>query len=403
MAAAPRREPAITLHDAIEAAWSRLPERNNLAARQGVAAAQYRSGGAIVPNAPTATGSHVNDRVAGSNYNYITTQVQISTPLWLPGEGTATQHAAEADGHAAEAAIAETHLALASQVIALVTRAALAANVRDVATRRLATDRSLATDLNNRFATGESSQSDALAAEAEAATATVSLAQSETELASAQIALATVTGSEALPSLELSGLSVPGLGIAGQGVPGPAAGASLIDKHPRVAAAARAVEVALANQRLTLIQDRDDPEVGLEGINEKQPGSRWDTRFGVSLTFHFATEARNAPRRAAAEANVTQAEVQLVLARREVASAIDQAQATLAGSERARVAAERAASALEKRRGQIERAWRQGEMPFYEYVRANAQAFDAVAARDQARTARVAALLQLRLAEGFLP
>jgi len=95
--------------------------------------------------------------------------------------------------------------------------------------------------------------------------------------------------------------------------------------------------------------------------------------------------------------------VQLALARREVTTAIRQSQSALAGAERGRAAAERAAAGLERRRGQMERAWRAGEMPLIEVVRANAVAFDAAFARDKARTTLGAAQIRVQLAAGLLP
>jgi len=179
--------------------------------------------------------------------------------------------------------------------------------------------------------------------------------------------------------------------------------AAALARHPRIAAAERSLAAAQASARQVRIENRDAPEIGVQGINEKQPGSRWDTRFGVVLRLPFATDTRNAPRRAAAEQATTQAAVQLALTRREVLAGVRQAEAVLAGAERGTVAAARAASELERRRGQIDRAWRMGEMPLVEVVRANAVAFDAGFARDKALTELSAARLRLQLAEGVLP
>ncbi len=381
-----------SFHDMVADAWARLPQRQEIAARQNVAAARYRAGGALVPDAPFLTGSHVNDKVLGSNENYITTQVELSTPVWLPGEGTATQNTALAEGAAAEAAGEAAHLALASQLLDLATRAALADNASRVAARRLATSRALAADLARRFRVGEAAQSDALAADADAAGASLTLSSAETDLASLRATLAEVTGSEALVRLDARPPAKP---VAMQADP--------LARHPRIVAAEQEVAAAEANEHLVRLQNRDDPQIGLQGINEKQPGSRWDTRVGVVVRFSFATEARNAPRRAVAEQQTTQAMVQRALARREVLTGIRQSQAALAGAERGSLAAERAAAELEARRGQIERAWRTGEMPLIEVVRANALAFDAAFERDKARTNLDAARLRLQLAEGVLP
>jgi len=379
-----------SFHDAVAAAWARLPQRQELAAQQASAGARYAAGGALLPNAPYAIGTYVNDKALGSNYNYLTTQAEVGTPIWLPGQGRATQATAQADGAAVLAAVEAAHLALAAQVLDLATQATLAANARDVAARRLATAQSLATDLARRFRVGESSQSDALAASADAASAAMTLSSAEAQLGAAQAALAVVVGSPAVPRLDAPG-------------PARAAGPDPLAAHPRIIAAERAVEAAQAASRLARIENRDNPEVGLQGVNEKQPGAKWDTRFGVTFRLPFATEARNAPRRAAAELAVTQATVQLALAQREVLSGIRQAQAMLYGAERSSAASVRAAAELERRRGQIGRAWRVGEMPLIEVVRANALAYDAEYARDKARTDLAAARLRLRLTEGTLP
>jgi outer membrane protein TolC len=387
-----KAEPTRSFHDLVADAWAQLPQRQDIAARRTVAAARFRAGGALVPDAPFVTGSYVNDKILGSNQNYITTQVEVSTPVWLPGEGTAMQNTARAEGAAAEAAGEAAHLALASQLLDLATQAALAENARSVAARRLATAQALAADLARRFRVGEAAQSDALAADADAASAAATLSSAETDLASLRTTLAELTGSEALARLDGPQPAGPA------GLP-----AEWVARHPRVVAAEQAVAAAEANERLVRIQNRDDPQIGLQGTDEKQPGTRWDTRFGVVVRFSFATEARNAPRRAAAEQATTQAMVQLALARREVLTAIGQAQVARAGAERGSVAAEKAALELDRRRGQIDRAWRAGEMPLIEVVRANALAFDAAYARDKARTMLGAAGLRVRLAEGEVP
>lgn len=386
----PQPATAPSFHDAVAAAWARLPQRQDLAAQRASAAARYAAGGALLPNAPYAIGTYVNDKALGSNYNYITTQAEVGTPIWLPGQGRATQATAQADGAAVLAAVEAARLALAAQVLDLAAQAWVAANARDVAARRLATAQSLAADLARQSRVGEASQSDFLAASADAASTAVTLSGAEAQLAAAQSALTAVVGSPAVPRLDAPG-PVPAP------VPNPAA------THPRIVAAMRAVEAAQAASRLARIENRDSPEIGLQGVNEKQPGAKWDTRFGVTFRLPFATEARNAPRRAAAEQAVTQATVQLTLAQREVQSSIQQAQALLDGAQRGSAASVRAAAGLEKRRGQIERAWRVGEMPLIEVVRANALAFDAEYARDKARTDLAAARLRLRLAEGVLP
>ncbi len=400
----PAAPPAASFHDAVAAAWANLPQRQDFAARQGSAAARYTAGSGFFPNAPFVTGTYVNDKILGSNYSYITSQLELGTPVWLPGEGTATQKTAQADSTAVMAAIEAAHLALAAQVLDLVVQATLAVNSRDVAARRLATAQALAADLAGRLRVGESPQSDALAADADAANSIMTLSSAEAQVGVARAALAVVLGVEFLPRLDIPRSDAPGApGLVAAGSAPRSKAADALATHPRIAAAERALAAAQASARLVQIENRDNPEIALLGVNEKQPGTRWDTRFGVIVRVPFATEARNAPRRAAAQQANTQAEVQLALAKREVLAGIRQAQALLSGAERGSVAADRAAAELGKRRGQIERAWRMGEMPLIEVVRANALAYDAEYNRDRARTDLAAARLRLRLSEGALP
>ena len=385
-------QPTVDFHSLVAGAWENLPQRQEIAARQRLAAARYRAGDALLPDAPYVSGSYVNDKAVGSNYNYITTQAELGSPVWLPGEGTATQGVGMADATAAEAAVEAAHVALASQLLDLATQVVLSSNALRIAGRRLATAQALNSDMMHRLHVGEASQSDQLAAEADAASAAATLSQAEADLAAARAALAGISGRNALPRLD-----------APTGFAGPIDTAGVLARHPRLVAGERAVAAAEANARLVRIQDRDDPQIGVQGTNEKQPGTRWDTRFGVTLRFSFATEARNAPRRAAADQATTQAMVQLAVARREVTVGLSQAAVMLAGAERANAQAARAADALERRRGQIERAWKLGEMSLIEVVRADALAFDAAYASGKADADLAAARLRMVLARGIVP
>ena len=393
---------AETLHDAIEEAWARLPQRAETKAASDLAAAKFRSGAALFPDAPYSEGEYDDDR-AGSNDNYHTTRVGVGTPLWLPGEGTATQRAASAEGRAALAGDAAAHLALAQQVLDLATRAWLAKVSRDVAQARLRSDQALSAGAADRFRVGEGAQSDALAADAAAQTDALDLNDADASLSAALLALSSLTGRAALPVLTVDRTQRADALVGNDADAIVGDDANAIERHPRIVAERQAVAAAEARERLVRLQDRADPELGLQVTNDKQPGSPWDTRLGVTFRVPFASAARNAPLRAAAAQEVTRAMVRLTLARREVAASLAEATLRQAAAERATLAADRAADDLQRRRQQIDRAWRVGEVPLIEAVRANAAAFEAELARDRARTQRDAAIQRLTLATGRLP
>ncbi len=394
-----------TLHDAVAAVWARLPQLRTIEARQLVAAARYASGGALFPNAPTATGNFVDDKIIGSNYDYITSEVELSTPVWLPGEGTATQTAATAEGQAILADRDALHLAVAEKVLQLVEQAQDNMNSLAVATRREDVAASLAKSVRQRFSLGEAPETDALAADAEAANAEVSLDAVRAQAESALAAYGALTGFQRLPQLSAKAVAATPCPLAAAMASGEIAPAdqAMLEGNPRIVAARRAVDAARAKARLVRIEDRDNPEIGLQGIDEKQPGTRWDTRMAVIIRVPFASAARNAPRRAAAEQAVTEAEVQLELARRDVLSALCQSDAALSAVERAQLASVRAAASLDQRRGKIERAWRAGETPLVEVIRADAGAFDADLARDKASLSLAVLRLRAQLLRGTLP
>lgn len=386
--------PTVSLHDAILAAWARAPQLQATEARGREALARAGAARSLVPNAPFATATYFNDRL-GSNQKYITYQGELGTPVWLPGEGTATERVAQADFAQVEAEIAVQKLDLAQQVADAAISLAYAANAADVARRRLDTSRRLERDLDHRVQLGEAAQSDALSASADAATAAANLADAEAQAAQSRAVFAALTGMDARQVA---------IAPTAEAVVATLADDEALDKHPRVFAAVQARRAAEAALQLVRIANRDDPEVSLQGIHEKQgSGTPYDTRFGIVVRFPFSSDARNIPRIAAADTQVTAAVTQLVAARRQVRAAIAQGQAAISGARLSAAASAKAASALDTRAGQIDRAWRAGEMPLIEAERARAAAYDAELARDKAQVAVQAARVRLLLAAGQLP
>ncbi len=250
---------AETFSEAIAAAWDRLPERNNIDAADNVANARVREGDALFPNAPHVDGEYDDDRL-GSNDDHRTTGVELGTPVWLPGEGTATVGVGTAQGDAAAAERDAMHLAVARRVLSLALAASLAVDERAVARSRLVVDRLVATALRERYRVGENSQSDALAADAAEAASDAALIDADAAAGEAIVELTAATGSETVPVLE-------------QGAPNVDLTDALLALHPNVVAATLEVREAEAEGRLVRIADRDDPELGLQVTNDKQPCS----------------------------------------------------------------------------------------------------------------------------------
>ncbi len=385
----------VSLHDAVLAAWTLAPERYALDGQRGEAAARARAARAFFPGAPYVTGEYFDDHLIGSNQGYTTYQGELATPLWLPGEGTATERAAQADMQHLSQQGEAMRLELARQVLDQATAAGLAADNREIAGRRLAAARLLLDSVGHAVGTGEAPGIDGQAARAALASAQIALADAEAQVAGAEGALVALTGSAAPPDLS----ATPAALAADRTLPS----AELLERDPRVASAHRELEAAEAALRLVRLADRDDPEIGVEGIREKQFGSPWDSRVGVMLKIPFGSGNRNLPRIAAAQSRLDTAEARLLQQRRLVAIGLQQALARLRAAGADRTAAATVARELDGRATDVVHAWHVGEMPLIEAARAQAAAFDADLAARRASTMLAAAQWQVALAQGVLP
>lgn len=387
-------------------AWARSPDRLALEGRGGAAAARGRAAHTLFPNAPFATAIYDDDHFVGSNKSYTTYSGSLNTPLWLPGEGTATARSAGAELAHVAAQDEAGRLLVAGQVLDAAAGLAIARNVREVAGRRLASARLLLSELHRLVRGGEAVQIDEQAAAADLATAEIALADADAQLVSAGEALAVLTGTRTLPELTPPKLTTPELTPTGAvaaalagGVPDEAA----IGHNPQVAAAQRGVDAAQAELRLVRLADRDDPELGVEAIRDHQFGSPWDTRYGVVVRVPFASRARNLPRIALAQSTLTTAFAELARVQRLVRLGLVQSRAQLDAARRARDAGAVATRQLAARAATIGHAWRLGEMPLIEVVRAQQASFDATLIATRAAVAADVASLRMSLAGGVVP
>ncbi len=389
-------EPRPSFAEAVAMAWARSPDRLALEGRGGAAAARSRAAHTLFPNAPFATAIYDDDHLVGSNKGYTTYSGSLNTPLWLPGEGTATARSAGAELAHVAAQDEAGRLLVAGQVLDAAAGLAIARNVREVAGRRLASARLLLSELHRLVRGGESAQIDEQAAAADLATAEIALSDADAQLASAGEALAVLTGTRTPPDL------TPPAAMAAAAAGGVADEAA-IGRNPQVAAAQRGVDAAQAELRLVRLADRDDPELGVEAIRDHQFGSPWDTRYGVVVRVPFASRARNLPRIALAQSTLTSAFAELTRVQRLVRLGLVQSRAQLDAARRARDAGTVAARQLAARAATIGHAWHLGEMPLIEVVRAQQASFDATLIATRAAVAADVASLRMSLAGGVVP
>jgi outer membrane protein TolC len=140
-------------------------------------------------------------------------------------------------------------------------------------------------------------------------------------------------------------------------------------RHPALLAAEAGVAAAQARTRYVAATPRDAPELGVFGRQENGAGTNEGTSVGLRLRLPLATEGRNAPRRADAQADLTRASAELDQARRLLASGAERAAAALRAAEGSlRIARQRLAVAREQE-GIALNAFRGGETGTFDLFR----------------------------------
>ena len=386
LSAFPALGAAQTLHAYVEAAAARSPELTSLRGRLEAIGARQRAADSFLPGAPTLSGSYLTDQGV-RNRNQREAQIGLSTPVWLPGEGTASRRVADAEFARSSSQAALLRLRVAAQVRDALAEFALAAAEVAVSERRLGDARALEADVGRRAQARDASDADALLARAERIAADAELRERRS-----------LTGQARLEFEGLVGMAPVTAALAEQIPPGMDAG------HPRLEDAKGAVDVARANQALVGLQSRDSPEVGVVARRNRDIGGRiYDNSIGVEVRIPFATEARNGPRRAAAQADLTEASAGYTAAEREVGTEQRKARIGYDAALAQRDLARERARTLARQGALVGRGYRGGEVSLFDAVRSQALAYDAEASRVRSDVAVAKAIGRLNQAFGILP
>ena len=291
--------------------------------------------------------------------------------MWLPGESEAKAEVASLDIIRIDTEIVVLKLNLASQVLNAAADARAAINAEAAARQRLKDAAALAADLERQFKIGEVAEIDSLAAQAEMENAKISVSQANAQAASAKAALQILTGSQNVPVIRVSGA----------------------DQY-RIRGREGIAESAP--------EDRSSPGV-LSMPLAQMASEPFDNYAGVKFTLPFSSPGRNIPRIANAKSNLVTTQTQLVLQERQLLLEFEQAQIQLKAARTSVEAASRAASELEQRSGKIERAWRAGELPLIEVIRARVAAYEAIITKLRNAASREVAAARVKLSLGFMP
>lgn len=384
---------AETLHDAIAAAWAHDPAAQASLIDAQSAHRTAEDTDSWFPGGPVLNGQYLDDHFIGSNVGYTTYFGTVMIPLWLPGQGTATVRRALADEALARSAVKVEKLIMAVQVLdntstAIVLERELA-NLRETVH---ILDR-VVTLSASAVKTGESPAIDHEAAVGAREDLAARIADDEQRLATAEAELESLTGDAAIPDL----LALDGHLLSTAG--------STLDpqKDPRMLMAAAAIKHAEASYTLAAHSYMPAPQVGLAVTKQGQYGSPWDTQVGGQFSVTLPSSARNTPMMMQETRALAAARRDATLTQRKITVEYRQTRARLAATIKVLDHTRKTETALDRRADQLEKAWRIGEMPIIEYLRARMAALDAKQRAAQADVLWHAAVVRILLMNGQTP
>ena len=373
------------LRQALDAAWALSPQARALASRQAAFEARGRATASLLSGPPSVSLAHRSDR-AGSNGGLRELEAELSAPVWNPGVRSATRGELDAERLAFDRKLALAKLGLAAEVRDLAAQSALARNERDVAARKHEEAGALAADVGRRVRAGELARVDLLQAQALQQQAASVQAQASSAMTRLQARWLALTGLPAVAELE------------------EATATATAGEHPALAAAQAELRAAQARLALAEADRRDPVEVGVGLARERAAyGAASETSLRLALRVPLGSEGRNAPRLAAARAEVDAAEADADAAQRTVLAGQQAARSALEAAQRSEVLAAERERLSREVQALIAKAYQLGESDLPTRLRADSERFDAELAHARARVEARHALSTLNQALGSLP
>lgn len=376
----------------LEAAWSKQPEQQAAALRRDAADAALRASERWTPDAPTLEVTAKTDRMT-RNEGSREYDATVAIPLWLPGERSRVQSAAQAEATGVRARLEAARWKLAEQVRSAYWEQARAALEAQLAQERLRNAQQLAADVAKRLKVGDLARADGHQAEGAVASAEATVAEASAAAAKASRRWQTLTGLALLQTDELHAEAEP---AAGQ-LTAPMA-------HPELNELATKAELARRQRELAGVQSRSNPELTLGAVRERGAfGERYDQSVVVGVRIPLGASSGSQARVATAGAEQLEAETALTLARQRQEADIAVAEEGVRALKASAEAADRRARLARESRGFFEKSFRLGETDLPTRLRVDLEAFEAERQAARARIELSAAISALRQALGLLP
>lgn len=356
-----------SLHQAIVAAWSADPNRQSLSVDVSAAQKEASAARAWFPGGAIVSGQYLDDHFIGSKVGYTTYQGGISVPLWLPGQGRATEQTALNDENVAHYKLKVQKLVVAVKVIDVAARANF---VKDHVKNLEKTQRTLSAALvatEKAHSVGEISGADYDALQAENEDIAGLLSEARQQLDVMQADIQALTGDDDIPDL-----NQPDALLSFD-----AARKLDVVSDPRVQLADASVKRAQSSYTLAQRSYIPAPQIGFMVSRQEQYQSPWDTQVGVQFQVALPSEARNVPITMKAVQAVSAAERDLALAKREITAEYRRLQAQMSSAKEILQHADAKHKFVKSREQDMARAMKVGEVSMIEYLRVQRQLLQA--------------------------
>jgi outer membrane protein, heavy metal efflux system len=389
--ATPLAAGAQTLQDAARAAYARDSRLLGAEAKGEEVRARRLQADALLAGPPSLAIGQRTDRLL-DNAGKREFEVELSAPLWLPGQRGAQQALVTAEEAENELEVAALRLEVAGELREAIWVVKAAEGERRLAADRGEAARQLEAEVARRVSAGDLARSDLLLAQGERLAAEQAALEAENRAVQAKRRYTILTGFAALPT----DVDEPRREEDTQ------AGTAAI--HPRIQAAQRALIRARSNLQAVQSASRDAPELTVQyqrGRDDFDSPTRDNLRVGIRIP--FGTDARNRPIIAAANTEIVKVDADLRAADAAVAAELQAARAALANAERGSALAEQRHVAADENLKLTRKGFDLGELPLAQLLRAQAQAQEAESARTLQKTALAQAVARLNQAQGLLP
>jgi len=385
---------APSLKQALDAAWQLNGSSRAESNRRSELAAKEKAANSWMSGEPTLGVAHRTDRL-NRNEGFREYEAEIELPLWNPGVRAAARADVSAQRQGFDSQLALAKLKLAGELRALSASAASAQVELDLNKRKLLDANVLAEDLSRRIKAGENARVDGLQAQVLVQQGQAAIAQAESQLIRLQNQWRSLTGLAAVAALN----ETPSK-LAANETPG----APVSPDHPALRYAQAQLGAAQAKLALAEADKRDPMSMGV-GVGRERSSfaAANETKLRIALRIPLGGENRNAPRQAAARAELDAAQAEADGVQRQVVAEVSAATADISAARAAQTAARERVHFSTEVQTLITKSWRLGDSDLPARLRADNDQFEASLSLAKASVDVQRAIAQLNQAHGYLP